>query len=332
MSRPTSRVLAALELLQSRRRVTGAELAAHLQVDRRTVRRYITALTEMGIPFDTERGRDGAYLLGAGYKLPPMMFSDEEALALAMGLVATRELGLANGAPATASALSKLERVMPESLKQRVRAVSETVRLDMRRGAAAVDAQTLAALSTATQRAQRVELVYRSPQQQTTQRALDPYGLAFYLGRWYVVGHCHLRRGLRSFRLDRIVSVAALPASFGRPDGFDALRYVREAISTLPRAHSVSVRLHTDLASAQHRLFTEIGTLQAQTHRGKPVVLLRSEADDLDWFVRELSRLPFRFEIVSPAALAERVATHARRLLRCVARRAPVSPRALPGG
>ena len=120
MSRPTSRVLAALELLQSRRRVTGAELAEHLRVDRRTVRRYITALTELGIPFETERGRDGAYLLGAGYKLPPLMFNDDEALSIAIGLVATRELGLDGGAPAITSALSKLERVMPAALKQRV--------------------------------------------------------------------------------------------------------------------------------------------------------------------------------------------------------------------
>ena len=316
MSRPTTRVLAALELLQSRRRVTGAELAAHLRVDRRTVRRYITTLTEMGIPFDTERGRDGAYLLGAGYKLPPLMFSDDEALALAMGLVATRELGLADGAPAITSALSKLERVMPDALKQRVRAVAETVRLDMRQSAGVVNAQTLAVLSAAAQKSQRVGLTYRTPQQQTTQREVDPYGLAFYNGCWYAVGYCHLRRGLRSFRLDRIESVAAVPASFGRPEGFDALQYVRHAIATLPRAHSVSVLLHTDLASAQRRLFTEIGTLEARRHRGKPAVLLRSEADDLDWFVRELARLPFTFEVVSPAALAARVAAHARRLLK----------------
>ena len=107
MSKPTSRVLAALELLQSRRRVTGPELAERLQVDRRTVRRYIATLAEMGIPFTTERGRDGAYALTAGFKLPPMMFTDDEALALAMGLVAAREMGLANTAPAVTSASPK---------------------------------------------------------------------------------------------------------------------------------------------------------------------------------------------------------------------------------
>jgi len=321
MSKPASRLFAALELLQSRRRVTGAELAEALQVDRRTVRRYIAALTEMGIPFATERGRDGAYLLTGGYKLPPMMFTDDEALALAMGLVATREMGVANSAPAIASALAKLERVMPGALKQRVRAIAETVRLDLRRPVAPADGSMLAALSAAAQRQQRVQLVYRTPQQQVTQRELDPYGLAFYQGRWYAVGHCHLRRELRSFRLDRMESVAPVAASFGRPDGFDALQYVRHAISTLPRAHSVNVLLHTDLATAHECLFTEIGTLEYQdgsSGRAQPAVLWRSEADDLDWFMRELARLPFRFEVLAPNELRLRLERHAKQLLKCV--------------
>lgn len=322
MSKPTSRLFAALEMLQSRRRVTGAELAERLEVDRRTVRRYIATLAEMGIPFATERGRDGAYLLTSGFKLPPMMFTDDEALALSMGLVATREMGLANTAPAVASALAKLERVMPETLKQRVRAIDETVRIDLRRPAAIADGQSLAVLSAAAQRRQRVRLVYQTPQLEVTERELDPYGLAYYVGRWYAVGHCHLRRGLRSFRLDRVRSVAPVPASFGRPDGFDALEYIRHSLSTLPRAHSVSVLLYTDLATAHQRLFTEMGTLQYQpgSSARRPTVLLRSEADDLDWFGRELARLPFRFEVLAPSELARSLERHARQLLKCVAR------------
>ena len=322
MSKPTSRLFAALELLQSRRRVTGAELAEALQVDRRTVRRYVAALTEMGIPFATERGRDGAYLLTSGFKLPPMMFTDDEALALAMGLVATRAMGVANSAPAIASALAKLERVMPEALKQRVRAIDETVRLDLRQPVAPADGAILSVLSAAAQRRQRVQLVYRTPQQEVTQRELDPYGLAFYRGRWYAVGHCHLRRDLRSFRLDRMESVAAVAASFGRPDDFDALQYVRHAISTLPRAHSVSVRLYTDLATAHQKLFAEIGTLEydAGSSRARPAVLWRSEADDLDWFMRELARLPFRFEVLAPAELTARLARHVKQLSKWVTR------------
>ena len=93
MYHPTTRVLAALELLQVHRRLSGAELAARLEVDRRTVRRYITMLQDLGIPIDAEQGRHGGYRLRPNFKLPPLMFTEDEALGLALsaaGQVATR--------------------------------------------------------------------------------------------------------------------------------------------------------------------------------------------------------------------------------------------------
>src|SRR4249920_2570 len=94
MYHPTTRVLGVLELLQTHRRMSGAELARRIKVDGRTLRRYISRLEEIGVPITTERGRHGAYMLVAGYKLPPMMFTDEEALALSVGLLAARSLAL----------------------------------------------------------------------------------------------------------------------------------------------------------------------------------------------------------------------------------------------
>src|SRR5918994_614578 len=126
MHRPTARVLTTLELLQARR-MTGSELARRLEVDGRTVRRYVATLQDMGIPVEGERGRYGAYRLRPGYKMPPLMFTDEEALGLSLGLLAARQLGLAGVAPAVEGALAKVERVMPEALRERVRALQETV-------------------------------------------------------------------------------------------------------------------------------------------------------------------------------------------------------------
>src|SRR5438067_11635205 len=103
MAHPTTRVLTVLELLQARGRMTGAELAHELDVDRRTVRRYITLLEEIGVPITAEQGRDGGYMLVAGFKLPPMMFTDDEAVALSVWLLAARGLGLADAGPALAS-------------------------------------------------------------------------------------------------------------------------------------------------------------------------------------------------------------------------------------
>ena len=94
MARPTSRVLALLELLQSGGTRTVAELAARLGVDERTVRRYVGHLLDMDVPVESVRGRYGGYRLAAGYRLPPLMLGDDEALAVLLGLIAGRRAGL----------------------------------------------------------------------------------------------------------------------------------------------------------------------------------------------------------------------------------------------
>ncbi|MBX3698611.1 MAG: YafY family transcriptional regulator [Dokdonella sp.] len=301
MDRPTTRVLAALELLQTQGRISGSELARKLDVDVRTVRRYIGILEELGIPITADRGRFGGYALVAGFKLPPMMFTDDEALALSVGLLAARSLGLADAAPSIASAQAKLERVMPVRLNRRLRAIDETVALDLSPSSRVheTDNVALRLLSSAAQTRQRVRLHYRSADGTRTQRDFDPYGLAWRGGRWYAVGHCHLRRDLRSFRLDRIEAGEALPISFGRPHRFDALAWLSQSIASLPRAHAIEVWLATDLASARRESFEAIGIFEAE----ETGVLLHAQADDLDWFARELARLPFEFKVRKPAEL-----------------------------
>ncbi|MFJ2987330.1 helix-turn-helix transcriptional regulator [Collimonas sp. NPDC087041] len=311
MYHPTTRVLAVLELLQTHGRMSGAEMAARLEVDGRTLRRYIVTLEEMGIPITTDRGRHGGYALVAGFKLPPMMFTDDEALALSIGLLAARSLGLAEAAPAVASAQAKLERIMPDNLKRRVSAVDETVKLDLSQAAAPDSNAALVILSGAAQNRQRVHMHYRSATGDDSERDFDAYGLAYRGGRWYAVGMCHLRRGLRSFRLDRIGRVQALEQTFTRPADFDALAYLALSVAAMPRAFAVEVLLKTDLKTAREQLFDAAGLFE-QTADG---VLLHNQSDDLDWFARELARLPFAFEIRHPPALRDALKACASRLL-----------------
>ncbi|MDI1274560.1 YafY family protein [Polaromonas sp.] len=299
MYSPTTRVLTVLELLQTHGRLSGAELARRLEVDGRTLRRYIARLEDLGIPVLAERGRYGCYRLMAGFKLPPMMFTDDEALALSVGLVAARGLGLAEAAPAVQSAQAKLERVMPGKLKNRIRALGETVRLDLAGSVAPGDNTALLALSSAAHGCQRVHLAYRSAEGVLTGRDLDPYGLVHRGGRWYVVGLCHLRRGLRSFRLDRVLEVQALNAVFTPPADFDAVQHLALGIATLPRAFSIQVLLRTGMETAQEQLFEGVGLFQPCAEG----VLLHAQADDLNWFARQLARLSFDFEIRQPAEL-----------------------------
>ncbi|MEO8275687.1 MAG: YafY family protein [Thermoanaerobaculia bacterium] len=310
MSLPTTRILAVLELLQAHGQISGAEIAHRLGVDRRTVRRYITALEGLGIPVTAERGSAGGYGLVAGYKLPPMMFSDDEALALSLGLMAAGALGLSRTAPGLASAKAKLERVMPVELKRRVRAADETMALDLPASGAPAESAVLAALSSAAQAERTVHLDYRAADGSATERNFDTYGLAYRGGCWYVVGYCHLRKGSRTFRVDRIGSVQSRKTTFTRPRDLDILTTISRAIASLPRAHSAEVLLHTNLATARKQIFATLGTME-EVDGG---VLLRSQTDDLGWLARELARLSFAFEILRPKTLQAALRAHAREL------------------
>ena len=311
MYSPTTRVLTVLELLQAHGRLSGAELARRLEVDGRTLRRYIAKLESLGIPVVAERGRYGCYSLIAGFKLPPMMFTDDEALALSIGLVAARGLGLAEAAPAVQSAQAKLERVMPGKLKNRIRALGETVTLDLSRPVAPGDNTALLALSAAAHGWQRVHLSYQSADGMVTERDFDPYGLAYRGGRWYVVGLCHLRGGLRSFRLDRVQQVQPLNVVFTPPADFNAVQHLALGLATMPRAITVRVLLHADLQCAQQALPESIGVFQPSEEG----VLLHSQTDYVPWFARQLARLPFAFEIQEPPALREALRSWAQQLL-----------------
>src|SRR3954467_15568885 len=156
--RPTARVLTVLELLQSYGRMSGAELARRLEVDIRTVRGYIETLQDLGIPVEAERGRYGAYRLRPGFKLPPLIFTEDEALALTLSLLLARQSGLATTAPAVAGVLAKVERVLPATTRARVQAVEQTVVFASGASQVTPPAATVAALSAAVQAGQSVRL------------------------------------------------------------------------------------------------------------------------------------------------------------------------------
>jgi predicted DNA-binding transcriptional regulator YafY len=318
MYHPTTRVLAVLELLQSHGRLSGAEMARRLEVDGRTLRRYIVMLEQVGIPIMSERGRHGGYALMPGFKLPPMMFTDEEALALSLGLLAARGLGWAEAAPAVASAQAKLQRIMPDGLKQRVGAIDETVRLSLHNhfapAAAPPDNAALLTLSAAAKQRRRVHLHYRSGGHDS-ERDFDTYGLAYYGGYWYAVGHCHLRRDLRTFRLDRMGAVRELERGFTRLEGFDALLHLRDSVAAMPRKFSATVLLKADLDTARRHLMDTIGLFE-QAEEG---VLLHNQSDDLNWFARQLASLPFELAVISPPELRSELANVAARLLQIAA-------------
>ena len=312
MDKPLQRVLAALELLQAHASLTGAELAERLDVERRTVRRYIVELEKFGVPIRATRGRDGHYALMPGYKLPPLMFSNDESLALSVGLRVARELGLSGMTPAVASAQAKLDRVMPKSVSRKVGDLNTVVTLDLARPQAEGNgSEFFAEISQCASTAQRLQMTYSALDGRTTVRELDAYGLGYLYGAWYVVGYCHTRRALRSFRLDRVEAVQALPKSFGRPDNFDVLQYLRESIAALPRKHTVAVRFDAELQAVRRAMPPSVGKLTAQ----KNGIRLVAQMDDLHSFARDLAGLGLPFEILQPPALKTALKQHLQRLL-----------------
>lgn len=311
MYHPTTRVLAVLALLQSHGRMSGAELAQRLEVNIRTLRRYIIMLQDLGIPIESVRGRNGAYVLSAGFKLPPMMFTNEEALALTIGLTSARHLNLADTDRAVESAFAKLERVMPLDLKSRVRALTETITLYTNRTSHTPPSEiVLSTMSSAAQLRRRVHICYHRQQGEVTERDLDPYGLTYYQHRWYVVGYCHLRRDLRSFRLDRVTQVNLLDTPFERPEGFDPLAYLMQAITIMPRKYAFELLLKTDLAGARREVFDVLGILEA----AEDGIILRGSVEDLDWLARQISIFSFSFVVREPHALKTELERHAAKL------------------
>jgi predicted DNA-binding transcriptional regulator YafY len=315
--RSTSHVLTLLEVLQTGRTLTGAQLADRLGVDPRTVRRYVLRLQELGIPVEAGRGRYGGYRLLPGYKLPPLMLTDDEATAVVLGLIAGKRIGLATASTAGESALAKISRVLPAPLGEQVHALAET--LDFTLPVRPVPAPATSAVLTLAEAARlrrRTRLRYRSRLGEETERELDPYGLVFHSGKWYVTGHDHRRGEVRTFRVDRVIDVTLDPRTFPDPRGFDPVAHVTMSLANVPYAWEVEVWLGTSVAEARDRIPPTVGVLTEASDGAGPGagVVFRTRAEKLDGMARMLASLGCEFVIRCPEELRTAVRDLARRL------------------
>ena len=314
MYSPTTRLLTVLELLQSYKQMSGAEIARRLEVDKRTVRRYIVMLQDMGIPIEAERGPYGAYQLQRGYKLPPLMFTDEEAISLTLSLLAIRKFQLPVDVVAVEGALAKTERVMPEKLLKQARALQEAITFNVVPPPFKLQNEFVVILSSAVQQRQRLRLHYLSWRGDESERAYDPYGILFNEGYWYTSGYCHLRQDLRTFRLDRIVSIEPLEQSFERPKDFDMLGHVLDSMALMPGAYQLEVLIKAPMEEAQQVIPRAMGTLE-QTDEG---VLLRRAIPQVDWIAYFLVGLDLPLRVIQPVELRDAIRAIAKKALHMV--------------
>lgn len=311
---PTARLLELLELLQAQPAVTGREIADRLGIDPRTARRYITALRDLGIPVAGQRGAGGGYAMRPGFRLPPLMLNDDEAVAVALGLVAAGRLGLSGSPDAAETARAKIHRALPDPLRRRVEALETT--LDFTAGATAavpVAGDTALLLAGAIRRRRRLRAAYRSFSGERTRRELSPHGLVVHSGRWYLAAHDHTRGELRTFRVDRMRAITATgDPAIAPPEGFDAVAYTSASLARVPWPWEVEVLLDLPVDRAVQRL---PGTM-AELAAADGGTLLRMRVSSLDWMAAVLAGLNCAFTIRRPDELRTSVHALADRLAR----------------
>ena len=186
----------------------------------RAARRYVAILREAGIPVESARGRYGGYQLGRGTRLPPVSFTQDEALALVMAVLEGHPAATDKG-ELTGSALAKVIRALPESVGRQAAALREYASAAPDRRAVHPDPTVTSALIVAVAARRCVLLHYRSSSGSEWESEVDPWAVVVRHGRWYLLCHSHRADAIRSYRVDRVRAVEQTYDSFTPPDGLD---------------------------------------------------------------------------------------------------------------
>lgn len=201
MTNTATRLITLIFLLQNRPNQKASELAGKLSVSQRTIHRYFGMLDAMGIPVYSERGPYGGFSLVRGYKMPPLVFTPEEAVAVVLGTGLVEELWGDLYRESARGALAKLENLLPdEQVREVAWAQGSLVATGMNRADLKSQTPALEKLRRAIREHRSVNMDYQSGQSpHASRRGLDPYALVHRTGWWYVIGFCHMRRAFARF-------------------------------------------------------------------------------------------------------------------------------------
>jgi predicted DNA-binding transcriptional regulator YafY len=298
MAATTTRALRLLSLLEARRTWSGQELMDRLEVSERTLRRDIDRLRELGYPVRATTGPAGGYQLEAGANIPPLLLDDEEAVAIAMGLL-TAAGGTITGIEETSvRALSKLEKVLPPRIRRRVATLQAAV-VPMVRAWVTVDAEILTTVSSACHDHERLRFEYRSYEGQKTERHVEPHQLVSLHQKWYLLAFDRDRDDWRTFRLDRLEAPRATRFEFKPREipGGNAAEYVTRSLRSRPMRYQVTVTLLAPAAEIEGRIRSGEGVVQPLDENR---CLLRTQGDSLEWLAFMLMWLNVGFEVHEP--------------------------------
>ena len=311
-----ARLLQLLSLLQTPREWPGGELADRLGVSRRTVRRDIDRLRELGYPVQATLGADGGYRLVAGKAMPPLVLDDEEAVAIAVGLRAGAGHAVEGVDEASVRALAKLEQVLPSRLRHRVATLQAATTALTSGDGASIAPETLTVMASTVAGHERLRFAYRAGDGTGSRRVTEPYRLVSTGRRWYLVAYDLDREDWRTFRVDRVSEPFATGARFAPrelPTG-SAAEYLRQSMYRQQRAYEYTVTFAAPADVVAARVPAWMGTpepLDADSCR-----LRATTGDEVRWLAARLALLEFEFTVHEPAELVRCVRELGERLSR----------------
>jgi predicted DNA-binding transcriptional regulator YafY len=311
---PTARALRVIEILQARPGATAGELAASLGVTERAARRYVGILREAGVPVESARGPGGGYRLGRGTRLPPVVFTEPEALGLVMAVLDGHPAA-ADADDVTGSALGKVIRALPERVGRPAAALRAHASAAPDQYSAQPDPPTASALVAAIGARRRVLITYRSESGTEWEGEVDPWAVVARYGRWYLLCHSHHANTVRTYRIDRVRAVQQTERGFEPPDGLDPVAAVEENLGT-GWAFPTRVVFGAPLAEVAPWIRSPMGRLEPSEDG---CVLVGSTSNPAMYAQEWLASVPFAFRVDGGQELRAAVATLASRFAAAVA-------------
>lgn len=313
MLETSARLLRLLGLFQARRDWTGPELAHRLGVTTRTIRNDVDRLRNLGYPVDATPGVAGGYRLGSGAALPPLLLTDDEAVAVAVGLRTAAAGSVTGIEESSVGALAKLEQVLPAKLRHRVNAL-QTYTVPIGGSGPSVDPSVLTAIAAVCRDRERLRFDYVSHDGSEAIRTVEPHRLAHLRGRWYLVAWDLDRADWRTFRVDRMTPRTPTGPRFEPrelPAG-DVAAFVTEGTGAATWRYRFKVMLHAPADEVAAKLPPPVRIEQVDDSH----CIMHAGSDTLDLAAIYIGMLDVEFDVIEPPELIDRLRHLAARYLR----------------
>lgn len=310
---PTARALRTLDILQARPGTTAGELARRLGVTERAARRYVGILREAGIPVESARGPHGGYRLGRGMRLPPVHFTQAEALGLVMAVLSGQPAA-ADAGDLVGTALGKVVKALPEGVGRQAALLRQYASAAPDPYSARPDPAVTSELVAAVAARHRVWITYRSEAGNEWEAQVDPWSLVVRYGRWYLLCHSHRAHAIRTYRVDRVRAVRRTEQGFQPPEDLDAVTVLEEHLG-LGWEFPTRVVFDAPPAEVAPWVRPPMGRLDPL---GNGCVLVGSTRNPAMYAQEWLARIPFAFRVEGGEELRAAVTALAARLTAAV--------------